>query len=155
MWDDIQLTLAVTGMFPVLGNLADFADGVISLARGQYLAAGLSFVAMIPIVGQLATAGKLGTRAYRAARRGRAVLRYARMGVGRTRVAQGLLRARAGVGRAAAYLASEVGERARSLLRREGDEVSPRPRACAESLPGNWSFADVRSADILYREPLA
>ena len=37
--------------FPVLGEVADCANGTISLCRGDFLDAGLSFASMIPVVG--------------------------------------------------------------------------------------------------------
>ncbi|MEM8931188.1 MAG: RHS repeat-associated core domain-containing protein [Acidobacteriota bacterium] len=65
--DGLQIGLDVIGLIPGLGEIADGINGVISLARGDYLGASLSFAAMIPFAGWAATAGKFGRRAVRAA----------------------------------------------------------------------------------------
>ncbi|WP_242174786.1 MULTISPECIES: GH-E family nuclease [unclassified Pseudomonas] len=56
--DGIQLGLDVVGLIPVVGEVADIASAVISLARGDYVGAGLSLLSAIPFVGYLGTAGK-------------------------------------------------------------------------------------------------
>ncbi len=56
--DGIQLGLDVVGLIPVVGEVADIASGVISLARGDYVGAGLSLLSAIPFVGYAGTAGK-------------------------------------------------------------------------------------------------
>lgn len=56
--DGIQLGLDVVGLIPVVGEVADLASGVISLARGDYVGAGLSLLSAIPFVGYAGTAGK-------------------------------------------------------------------------------------------------
>jgi hypothetical protein len=53
--DQIQTTLDAAGMVPGLGEPADFTNGIISTARGNYGDAGFSFAAMVPFVGNLAT----------------------------------------------------------------------------------------------------
>ncbi len=58
--DKLQTTLDVGGLVPGLGEPLDLLNAGISLARGDYLGAGLSTAAVIPIVGSTATAGKLG-----------------------------------------------------------------------------------------------
>jgi hypothetical protein len=57
--DDLQGMLDGVGTIPVFGEVADGANGFISLARGNKAQAALSFGAMIPIVGWGATAMKL------------------------------------------------------------------------------------------------
>jgi hypothetical protein len=49
--DGIQGILDVVGFIPGIGEIADGINGVISLARGDYVGAALSFTSMIPIVG--------------------------------------------------------------------------------------------------------
>lgn len=61
--DATQSSLDVVGLIPGIGEVADLANGVISLARGNYKEAALSFAAMMPIGGQAATAIKLGLKA--------------------------------------------------------------------------------------------
>jgi RHS repeat-associated protein len=61
--DEFQMGLGALGMIPLLGEPADFADGVISALRGDWKGAALSFAAMIPVFGNAASAGKFGTRA--------------------------------------------------------------------------------------------
>jgi len=56
--DNVQIGLDVVGLAPVVGEIADGINGVISLARGDYVGAALSFAAMIPFAGWGATAGK-------------------------------------------------------------------------------------------------
>ncbi|XZE19119.1 hypothetical protein SH449x_004429 [Pirellulaceae bacterium SH449] len=61
--DGIQLALDVVGLIPGVGEVADGVNAAISLARGDYLGAGLSLLSMIPVVGDaLGKGGKL-TRA--------------------------------------------------------------------------------------------
>lgn len=56
--DGIQLGLDVFGLIPVVGEAADIANAVVSLARGDYVGAGLSLLSAIPFVGYAGTAGK-------------------------------------------------------------------------------------------------
>jgi RHS repeat-associated protein len=65
--DGVQGLLDVIGMAPGAGEVADGANGLISLARGDEAGAALSFAAMIPFAGWAATAGKFGRRAVHAA----------------------------------------------------------------------------------------
>jgi hypothetical protein len=62
----LQIGLDVLGLIPGLGEIADGINGLISLARGDYAGAALSFAAMIPFAGWAATAGKFGRRAVNA-----------------------------------------------------------------------------------------
>ncbi len=55
--DSIQLALDVAGFVPILGDWLDGVNGVISLARGDKVGAALSFAAMTPVVGSVASAG--------------------------------------------------------------------------------------------------
>ncbi|MBK8256728.1 MAG: hypothetical protein IPK82_29160 [Polyangiaceae bacterium] len=63
--DAVQAVLDVLGLIPGLGEIADGVNGLISLARGEYVAAGLSFAAMIPFAGWVATGGKFTRTAHR------------------------------------------------------------------------------------------
>jgi hypothetical protein len=56
--DGIQLGLDVVGVIPVVGEAADIISAGISLARGDYVGAGLSLLSAIPFVGYAGTAGK-------------------------------------------------------------------------------------------------
>ena len=49
--DTIQMTLNMAGLIPGVGEIADVANGFISLARGNYEDAALSFVSMVPVIG--------------------------------------------------------------------------------------------------------
>ena len=60
MFDGVQLALDVVGLIPGLGEIADGANALISLARGNYVDAGLSAAAMIPFVGWGAAGVKIG-----------------------------------------------------------------------------------------------
>jgi hypothetical protein len=56
--------LALDGVGLIPGaEFADLANAAISLARGNYTDAGLSLAACVPILGNLATAGKLTKKA--------------------------------------------------------------------------------------------
>jgi RHS repeat-associated protein len=61
--DGLQITLDGFGLIPGAGELADGANALISLARGDLAGAGLSAAAMWPVGGQAATAAKLGLKA--------------------------------------------------------------------------------------------
>ena len=56
--DGIQLGLDVVGLIPVVGEAADIISAGISLARGDYVGAGLSLLSAIPFVGYAGSAGK-------------------------------------------------------------------------------------------------
>ncbi|MEB3281213.1 MAG: SpvB/TcaC N-terminal domain-containing protein [Lyngbya sp.] len=65
--DAVQLGLDVVGLVPGAGEIADGANALISLGRGDYAGAALSAAAMIPFAGWLGTAGRFGRRAVDAA----------------------------------------------------------------------------------------
>ncbi|MGH8483172.1 MAG: hypothetical protein ACRESP_02095, partial [Pseudomonas sp.] len=56
--DGIQVGLDVIGLVPVFGEIADVANAGVSLARGDYVGAGLSLASAIPFVGWFGSAGK-------------------------------------------------------------------------------------------------
>lgn len=62
-WDDwadaTQTALDVVGLIPAVGEIADCLNGVISLARGDYAGAALSFAAMVPFFGSAVTGAKI------------------------------------------------------------------------------------------------
>nr|WP_225445684.1 phage baseplate assembly protein V [Paenibacillus arenosi] len=66
--DGVQLALDVVGMIPVVGEVADLANGAISLGRGDYVGAALSFAAACPIGGQVATGAKWARKIGKAAK---------------------------------------------------------------------------------------
>jgi hypothetical protein len=57
--DLTQMTLDIVGIFDQTG-LSDGANALISAGRGDWVGAGLSVLAVVPVVGALAAAGKLG-----------------------------------------------------------------------------------------------
>lgn len=65
-WSDVldgtQIVLDVAGLVPGVGEIADGANALISLGRGNYADAALSAAAMIPFVGWGGTAAKWGKR---------------------------------------------------------------------------------------------
>ena len=63
-----QVTCDVIGMteIPVVSQGADVISGVISLATGDYIGAGLSAAGLLPGVGQLTGAAKIGRNAKKA-----------------------------------------------------------------------------------------
>ncbi|WP_143873516.1 hypothetical protein [Catenovulum sediminis] len=64
----IQMGLDAVGMseVPVVSQLADIGSAGISLSKGDYLAAGLSLLAMIPLVGKAVDASRMARIADRA-----------------------------------------------------------------------------------------
>ncbi|KAA1245830.1 GIY-YIG nuclease family protein [Aquimarina sp. RZ0] len=62
--DSLQTGLDIAGLVPGLGEIADLANGCISLARGNYGDAALSFAAMVPGFGMFATAAKKTKQVY-------------------------------------------------------------------------------------------
>ncbi|MER7335705.1 MULTISPECIES: polymorphic toxin-type HINT domain-containing protein [unclassified Micromonospora] len=67
-WSDVgHATLDVVGLVPVVGEVADVANGIWYLAEGNYVDAGLSMSSAIPLAGYGASAvkfGKTGKRIY-------------------------------------------------------------------------------------------
>ena len=64
--DFLQFGLDLAGLIPVVGEIADGANGLIYTAKGDMLNAGLSFSAMIPVVGVASTGGKLAVKGSKA-----------------------------------------------------------------------------------------
>lgn len=58
VWDTLQNFLDVVGMVPGFGEIADGLNVMISLGRGRWGDAALSFAAMCPIAGNAATTAK-------------------------------------------------------------------------------------------------
>jgi hypothetical protein len=58
----LHTALDLAGLVPVLGALPDAANAGIYVIEGDFLNAGLSAVAIIPIFGEAATVGKIGAR---------------------------------------------------------------------------------------------
>lgn len=65
-WDEygewVHNGLDAVGFIPGLGDIMDGVNGLIYLAEGRYLEASISAAAMIPVLGDLAKAGKLGLK---------------------------------------------------------------------------------------------
>lgn len=66
-WDSVHLGLDAVGLIPAFGELADGTNALIYVIQGNYVDAGLSAAAMIPIAGTGATAAKLGKNGIKAA----------------------------------------------------------------------------------------
>jgi len=64
--DGLQTVFDVAGLIPGLGEAFDAANAVIYAARGDYVSAGLSAAAMIPVVGSVGTGAKLVGKAAKA-----------------------------------------------------------------------------------------
>ena len=63
--DDLQMALDVAGFVPGVGDALDLVNGLISLGRGDYVGAGLSAAAAIPLIGDVANASGVARRATR------------------------------------------------------------------------------------------
>ena len=61
--DTIQTVMDVAGFIPGVGDWIDLVNGSIYAARGDWTNAGLSLIAVIPLVGSLAAMGRLGEAA--------------------------------------------------------------------------------------------
>ncbi|MFK7106455.1 hypothetical protein [Flavobacterium oreochromis] len=61
--DATQTALDLIGLIPVVGEAADIVSGTISLARGNYGDAALSFASTIPLAGTAIGAGKIAKKA--------------------------------------------------------------------------------------------
>ena len=61
--DATQTALDVIGLIPVAGEIADVISGTISLARGNYADAAMSFASAIPIVGSFIGGAKIVKKA--------------------------------------------------------------------------------------------
>lgn len=59
----LQLGLDIVGFVPVVGDVADLANGIIYTARGDYANAAISYIAIVPYVGDAAKVGRFGTKA--------------------------------------------------------------------------------------------
>lgn len=57
--DGIQLALDAAGMVPLLGAFPDLINAAISVVRGDWVGAGLSLIAAVPLVGDVAGGAKL------------------------------------------------------------------------------------------------
>jgi hypothetical protein len=64
--DVVQTVLDVAGVVPVIGEPADAVNAAIYLAQGDYGNAALSGAAMVPVLGNLATGGKVVKRVVKA-----------------------------------------------------------------------------------------
>ena len=79
-------TLDILGMVPFFGEVADVANGLLYLAEGNYLEAGLSFAAVVPFAGAAVTGAKFTRNATKAVRASRTVARI-ETGIGATAAA--------------------------------------------------------------------
>jgi hypothetical protein len=56
--DDIQEGVGYLGIIPGIGDALDVVNGIVYLARGKYLEASLSLLAVVPVVGSAGTVGR-------------------------------------------------------------------------------------------------
>lgn len=63
--DGIQLALDAAGLVPGFGAIPDLLNASISAIRGDWVAAGLSVLAAVPIIGDAATAAKFAQKGIR------------------------------------------------------------------------------------------
>lgn len=66
--DGIQLALDAAGMVPILGAFPDLINAAISAVRGDWVGAGISLIAAVPLVGDVAGGAKLAYRGVKAAK---------------------------------------------------------------------------------------
>src|SRR5262249_52453369 len=62
----LQAVLDIAGLLPVVGVAADATSAIVSAGRGNTLAASVSLLAAIPILGDFATAAKVARQAEQA-----------------------------------------------------------------------------------------
>lgn len=79
--DAVQLGLDVLGFVPVVGIFADLANAGVSAVRGDWLGAGLSLLAAVPIVGDLASGGKLAQKGLAVAKKMPRLTKVAKAGL--------------------------------------------------------------------------
>ncbi|GIX00061.1 MAG: hypothetical protein KatS3mg111_3393 [Pirellulaceae bacterium] len=129
-WDKVQLGLDVVGCIPVIGEAADGVNGVILLARGDHVGAGLAFASMIPVYGDIV--GKGGK-----------VARYAaKYGDEAAEAGQRLVHRASNKVATPAVKASQFGPRI----------ADPVP---TNGVPKNWSREDIQDAIDDYRASIA
>ena len=63
---DVHTVLDTVGFVPVVGEPADLINGLIYAAEKDYINAGISIAAVIPVAGDLGKAGKYGVKALKA-----------------------------------------------------------------------------------------
>lgn len=124
--DVVQVGLDIVGLIPGVGEIADGISGLISLARGDYAGAALSFAAMIPFAGWAATAGKFGRTAVRGAD------------------------AMSGAAQAVARHGDEVAD-AGAALARSGDEAAGLASRSADDLADGAARTSGGTATVHYR----
>lgn len=118
--------LAIAGLIPALGAVPDAVDATIYLIQGEWVQAGLSAVAIVPIFGDAASVARIGRRT---------VVRITGRGierVGRDGIATGLREARAS--RRAAVESVEEAQRRGRGRPHGGEGAGIRPRV--PGLPG-------------------
>lgn len=73
--DWVHVGLDILGSVPVIGEAADFLNGTIYTIRGDYENAGISFAAMIPVVGDAGKVYKYSNKAYKLAKKANPALK--------------------------------------------------------------------------------
>ena len=67
--DGIQLALDAAGLVPGVGAIPDLLNASISALRGDWTAAGLSVLAAVPVIGDVAIAAKFAQKGVKAAKK--------------------------------------------------------------------------------------
>jgi hypothetical protein len=98
----IQTGLDIIGLIPVVGEIADGINAIIYAARGDYINAALSAVAMVPFAGIAATGGKITRKAIQYTAKARTAERGLELGgrflkEGYTEIAPGVYRSSDGL----------------------------------------------------------
>ncbi len=60
----VQTVLDIVGFIPVVGEVADAANGIIYAFKGEWGNAAISFAAVIPVIGDLGKVGRLGAKLF-------------------------------------------------------------------------------------------
>lgn len=67
--DGIQFALDAAGMIPVAGAIPDLMNAAISAARGNWLEAGMSLLAAVPVIGDASGAAKIAVKGAKMAKK--------------------------------------------------------------------------------------
>ena len=124
--ETVHTALDVVGFIPVVGDIADGVNALIYLGEGDWQNAALSGIAIVPVLGSAATAGRLGTKGVKLIKG----LRAAEDGVEALDTAADTVRAGRNVTRgveSADEIADAIGE-SRAALNRAQDARNRCPR---------------------------
>lgn len=86
--EELHLLLDGAGLIPVVGPFFDGVNGIIYVVEGDYLNAGFSAIAIVPVIGAAGVAGKYTVKALQSLNKGQADKLYQFMrNAGKTKVA--------------------------------------------------------------------